>query len=284
MNSLILTLCGYILVVSVLRWSIVELQHCLTHNEIFKKNIRIGFFVSEIISILFLTHSIYDYKPSHLKHHNKKYTFTKSDEDFKFLIKLGFIPGMDIESLKKHFYISLVSPKFHFEMIKSRLFSRLGLFGSKTRKESVVGSVIWLTILIGFLIHFGVYSFTVVYLIPFILISNIAALAQFATEHAWGSKSNQSWGRFIGESLPNNNMLLFLWVLKLLFLWVPLRFVWLPGGLSSHDAHHLSGRNFDPFNPTFSRGFLEKDMKMSETWGFNEALERAMTGISNCEK
>jgi len=90
----------------------------------------------------------------------------------------------------------------------------------------------------------------------------------------------------IGECLPNSFIAWFVFWIKLFCLWVPQRFMWLAGHLSQHDAHHLVGSKFDPFNRVFSRPALMAKSKnpLTETWGFDAALTRAMTSISRASQ
>lgn len=273
---------AYVLIVSTIRWSIVELQHSFIHRELFKKSQRTGRLITEFFSTIFFTHALEDYRCTHLKHHNKNFTFTPEDDDFKLLIALGFRPGMLTQELKRHFYRCLISPHFHWRMLASRFSSNFGLGQSKTGIYRRLAAALWLGLLIYSAAFISLPAVLIGYVIPVLLMANIAALCQFSTEHSWGSASHQSWGRFVGEKLPTSIYGWFTWWLKLIFVWIPQRMMWLPGGLSSHDTHHEAGSRFDPFNPVYSRAALAQTgkYKLSETWGFNAALSRAMSGIS----
>jgi len=185
LTNIVFILTGWILIVGVLRWSIVDLSHSVVHREMLRKSPFLARIISELFSVIFLTHTLEDYRRTHMKHHDPRVTFTPEDDDFKLLLSLGFKPGMSVNQLKKHFYHCLISPRFHWYMLVSRMCSNLGFGDSKTGNWRRIAAMLWISLIIYCAAFISLPVVIIGYLIPVIFVANCAALSQFATEHEW---------------------------------------------------------------------------------------------------
>lgn len=155
-------------------------HQCIHYNFLGDWRDRI---LAEIISTLLLIQDFNGYRQDHVKehHHIEKFT-TVNDPDLKFLLLLGFRPG-----LPKPFYWQLLrqtvlSPRFHWLFLCARLIANFKTAPVYRRLMATVWTAAVLSMVT--LTHL-LPAFIVAWLFPLTVLYHISALLQFSSEHRW---------------------------------------------------------------------------------------------------
>ena len=193
-------------------------------------------------------------------HHSVDGIVTLDDPDVKFLISLGFIPGMAVEALWRHLHLTLVSPRFHFKFLSARLRANF-VTAPLYRRVTAMIFVATLLAIVG-VNHAWVYLL-IAYALPVTVLYNVSSLLQFLCEHSWlrvrlpgeGKKvhlARLTTGRFCGEATPPKGLsttkAIFQWThwtCRMLLIHLPIRISVLVGDLPVHDYHHRHPRSSD---------------------------------------
>lgn len=139
--------------------------------------------LGEIISTILLIPGFDSYQKDHIKDHHSTKTFaTANDPDMKFLLQLGFRPGMPKEFYWRLLFKTLFSPRFHWLFLRARLIAN---FVTAPLYRCLM-AVIWTGIvLLGVAITNAWFAFFAAWLFPLTVLYHIAALFQFVSEHRW---------------------------------------------------------------------------------------------------
>jgi hypothetical protein len=154
--------------------------------------------------------------------------------------------------------------------------------------------------LVGFVAWSGLWlEFLIAYVVPVIVMHNMAAVLQTVSEHTWvylgyGHDPRKrvmgrlTWERYFGERPPGNGSGMkadVIWWAKMIFIHWPLRAWVVPLGLTSHALHHLLPTEFDWARAPFARREMQALMEREgiahqEVWGLKQALELTFDHLS----
>lgn len=243
--------------------------------------------VMEILSTVLMIKDYQGYKQEHVEIHHTKKLATLDDPDLKFLLLLGFRPGMTVRDLWLNLLITLVSPRFHLLFLYFRI--KANFFSCPLYRKLM--SLIFHTTILFFVAANHMWSLYLVgWLFPITVLYHMSALLQFVCEHKWLKiKSNEETGkihlarltsgRFCGSPVPTNGSYIAwgLWVLKMLYHCFCRIFV-LVGELCVHDWHHRH-----PLSKGWPNAFYARQHDIdagcpgwpepySEIWGLHNAI------------
>ncbi len=207
--------------------------------------------IAEWVGIATLSASAEAYEAAHIKPHHGQVFATLADPDAAFLHGHGFRPGTPYDKLWLLFWWTLVSPRFHTQLTLARLRS-VFLEGPLWRQRAAPwfwGSVLALASCFG-----ALPGFLLAFVTPLLLLGNIAAFLELASEHVWltcldlppKQRHRQlSHGRHLGVMPPQQsqryNPVAWAWWLARTALAAALRATVLGGDLSWHHRHHTGG-------------------------------------------
>ena len=271
----------------------VAILHQCVHFR-FSGNRTLDRWLGEAVSIV-ITASPFQvfYRDHVVKHHGKAFA-TRHDPDCKFLLELGFKPGMSVPSLWKQLRRTLVSPRFHCTFLVARL---------RANFQSGIGRGILATIPPAIVVTLGLISgswttLAVAWAIPLTFGYHVAALLNFCSLHSWLAKTPNvsgrqamvglSIGRFIGEAAPvgESRASWGRWWVRLLIVHLPVRLAVLVSDLPVHDYHHRhpSCSNWADYLYTrqrdLERGCPDWPELYHEVWGLTPAIHRVFESLS----
>ncbi|MDM0088660.1 MULTISPECIES: stearoyl-CoA 9-desaturase [unclassified Variovorax] len=241
--------------VGLLRKVQVTHMHHAIHNRLFESSRLNKAYATLVSAVLFIQNSD-EYRKEHLAHHNADVFTTKDDADAAFLARLGFLPGRKKDELWMSLWMTVLSPVFHLLFLQARLTS-VFVRAKPVAVLLSVGAALGYAILLWIV---GGKAFLLAVVLPLFPLYHISALLQFLTEHAWNVAAGpvedwthyaqRCWGRFCGARFPQRTNgfgggILFVarvmvWIVKMLFLHLPVRLACLVSDLPAHDWHHLA--------------------------------------------
>ncbi len=273
---------GWLLTVSAMRtWQTSFVHHAAHAN--FLQPAALGRVVAEALSTLVWIQPLSGYQPDHVLHHAK--TATTEDADLRFLVALGFKPGLTLSGYWMMFLRMMVSPVFHARYAWFRLRSNF----VSAPPLRLAAAVAW-TLGIAGLAMLAPWDVLVLWLVPAWPLYQIAGLLQLLTEHNWvrigdGRDSPRvvlsrlTNARFYGEPLPPAGATWSRhvgWSLRLLLVHLPQRLFVAQGDLPNHDWHHRVPRG-DWANAAYARSAALSDSSWpvaTELWGNRRTLEQ----------
>lgn len=288
---------GWIFVVGAARKGLTTLAHYAVHRAFAKKQ-STNRFIGEVLTTIFFVINFKQYEKDHVRlHHNSKTFTTKLDPDAAFMLELGFTPDKTPQQLWRNLYRNLYSPSFHGRFIKARF--KQNFVTAPTYRIAM--SVVWWTFIAAMATSGYALEILVAYLLPLSAPYHVSALLQFVSEHEWLGDRGEikpafrahslfSWGRFIGPSLPSEDLNLMskaiAWVrlvLETLFIHIPIRVAVLPGDLQQHDHHHRKPMKGDWPNAAYDRmeSVIEDDseVKYRHFWSLREAIDHVFNRL-----
>lgn len=284
---------------------VVFAHHCV-HRTFFVGNPVANDIMLELLTTLTLVQNGVEYRRDHLGHHNRELFTTKDDADAALLYKLGFLPGLKKSALWKRLFLVLFSPQLHWIFLKSR-------FQSNFVNRSLPGRIVaisWaVAITIGLSLLVPWWQLALVIWLPLFVLYNASALIQFITEHAWmlsakapagiEAYADRCWGRFFGDPCPINVRGVKAiyqwahWLVKMVFVHVPVRFACFVGDLPAHDWHHLCTiKNLEPASwprALYSRQNMIDSgvglgMEQRELWGLKSMLDHVFSLLESVDE
>jgi hypothetical protein len=273
------------------------LQVTIVHHAVHKNFVGVEWvdrLVGQVITSFLLIQEYDGYQKDHVSVHHSKQLATLNDPDLKFLIILGFRPGMKKEALWRHLFKTLFSPHFHLLFMQARLRSNFSAAPLPRRIISWLVIVIYITVIIYGLLASPTFFMAIVlgWLFPLTIPYQISSLLQFSSEHRWLRKDNPETpaklilarltvGRFMGESAPryrDDFQKWAWWWIRVLLIHIPARIFVLVGDLPQHDWHHRH-----PLEPwtlaAFSRqqdidnGCPKWPESYNDVWGLDKAID-----------
>lgn len=273
--------------------------HQCVHLNFFERDSIANRLLAECLSTLIGTENFDGYYHNHVrKHHNRKTFATVYDPAYKLIFELGFYPGRSKKEYWQCLIIAILSPSFHLFLMKERFISNF-LTSPPYRRAM---SMIWSVGCLGMILAIGnLVIFLIAWVFPLTVLHNISALLHALTEHIWGYESEEesqqiiylrrTCGRFSAESPPNihlvKNPLSWLsWLLKLIFVHLPVRIACWVGEVPEHDYHHRHSHDKNWVNGAYARqreleancpGFPES---YTEVWGISAAINQVFEALS----
>ena len=286
--ALLLLPMAWLLTVSNARIIQTGLVHQASHGMLLADKVR-NELAGELLSLLIWIQPLAHYREKHGPHHWK--TAQESDEDLAFLVKVGGLrPGISVSESWRHFWLTLVSPRFHAEFLRARLKANF-VDALPIRRAASVAFAAGLMALT--LSGFG-RELLLGYLLPVTLLTQMSAWAGMLGLHQWVPKSGASTkaeslasltsGRFVGEAAPSPDLTgidaVYAWTgwsLRMSLVHLPLRLAVVPGDLPLHDWHHFHPNTREWANAAYARrdDLLNKTGKArsyEEIWGAGAAI------------
>ncbi len=291
-SLLLLPLC-WILTVGSARKLHVTICHQCVHLR-FSGNPWIDRKVAQTLSALLLVQDFDGYYHDHRELHHGLELATLDDPDLKFLIVLGFSPGMSRRALWRRLAMTLVSPYFHGLFLGYRLRTNFVSCPPFRRALAWVlqGGVATLLLAMS-----GATGLVIAWLFPLTFLYHSSSLLQFLGEHRWlqvrpPGASNKlhlarlTSGRFVGEPAPPAGLgasraalAWSWWAFKMATYHLACRCFVLVGDLPVHDWHHRHPSSRDWPNALYSR---QRDLDLgcphwpepyTEVWGLHRAID-----------
>lgn len=279
---------------------VTVLHHCVHAN--FSGSGRLDRWIVEFFSSVLLVMNFDAYRHDHVTVHHSKKLATLEDPDLKFLLTLGFLPGVPRGALWRRLAWTLVSPRFHALFLMARLASnftraapyrRLMALGLHAAVVAIVAATdAWLTWLLA-------------WVVPLTFLYHIAALLQFICEHRWLQIAEPGQpakvvlarltaGRFMGEPAPppgltgaRRALAWGGWAARMLLVHLPFRLLVMVGDLPQHDWHHRHIHARDWPNAAYARqrdieaGLPGWPAPYTEVWGLLQAVDAVFVLLSS---
>ncbi len=238
-----------------------------------------------------------DYRHTHISHHKFKTFCTSDDDDSKFLMQLGFRPGLSRRQLWMRFLLAPINPVFHWRFLVGRF--RSNFTASSVSQTKRLCNLIWFGAISIYSLIYGLQAFLLLILIPMFFLYNFSALINFMTEHSWMNEdgavrsqeqyNSKCWGRFCGQRYPIQGRWWNKvgWWTLMLFYHLPVRLFALVGDVTVHDVHHLYSypkNRFEWVYDIYRRQFLLANdphgMADRELWGLYKTIDSVFVGMS----
>ncbi|MBD2443403.1 fatty acid desaturase [Dolichospermum sp. FACHB-1091] len=294
---------SWIATVSSARTLHVMIVHYCTHSR-FSTNEKVNKWVGEVLSILLILRNYESYRKDHVYNHHTKRLQTLDDETVKFLFLLAELrPGMTREKLWRKFWLTLISPKFHWKLSVARVTSNL----------SAPFPINLLACLYIFLL-LGVTAWTQAWLVlflawlfPMTVLYQISLFTRLCSEHIWPvpealdhrdklTISRLTVGIFLGEPTPDSSLPFdqkfigwFKWSTRMLFIHLFSRLFIMVADTPCHDYHHRHPHSTDWANYIFARaqdldsGCPGWPEPYTEVWGLYNAIDLMFESLSQLQ-
>ena len=281
----------------------VMICHQCVHYQLFGHK-AVDRWVGEAVSTLLMVQDFESYYHDHRDLHHGKHLATLDDPDLKFIIELGFRPGMSVRDLWRHLGWTLVSPRFHALYLLYRLRANFVTSPLYRRAMAVVfhGSLLAFVAATGSLLPFAL-----AWLLPLTVVYQATGLLQFLGEHKWlrvrqpdekaqVHLARLTAGRFTGEPAPEPGLPPLqaawrwtAWTTRMLTYHLFCRIFVLVADLPVHDWHHRHPSSPDWPNAAYARqrdvdaGCPHWQEPYSEIWGLHNAIGAVFELFSSLE-
>lgn len=187
----------------------------------------------------------------------------------------------------RQFRRNLVSPKFHWFFLKTRLKANLIDAPFYRRLMSIV---FILAVVATVTVTNSWVTFLVAWVFPLTFLYHISALCHLTSEHLWGNTTaaieNKSHSRFCGEAFPRDHSLneRLGWFLRMAFYHLPVRLgVFAEPENTLHNIHHNEPRiDRDWANLTYSaQKQVDEGTEYREYWGLHNAIEAVFQSLAD---
>lgn len=221
-------------------------------------------------------------------HHAATSLCTDDDPDEVFMRDHGFYPGMP----EREFWFKLVAAPFMPRAVWGHIrFRLMQNFVLPSPSERLARTAFWVVLLAG-VTWAGLWAeFTLFYLVPLLLVTQISSWLQHTTEHLWFAEkphdvsphvyyASLTWGRFFGRPYPlaasgvRGLASKARWWALVLVVDLPVKLFSFMQDLPSHDFHHRSPKvNFWSISRERAahEGRPSKFGPMAETWSLMES-------------
>lgn len=258
--------------------------------------------IAEGISLLAWIQPLEIYARDHTAHHAR--TATPSDPDLSFIKLvmelLGYKPGMKEAELWRRYWLTLVSPRYHWTYTTARLRANFVEPRPTRRLASWVWAISLLTIAA---LADAWLPLMLAYLMPVFVLTQMSAWTGLLGLHFWVriSVPEQSAkeeiatvtsARFLGEVAPDSSLrgagkvwAWTCWTFRMLTVHLFMRLAVVPGDLPSHDWHHWHPKTPDWANAPFARrdALLADAGRLppyTEVWGVEAAIAETFRRLS----
>ncbi|MFK0311803.1 fatty acid desaturase [Pseudomonas sp. NPDC090233] len=283
------------------RYIVATIIHHAVHHTLFASPLK-NRILSEILSTITVVQPYDIYRQFHVFEHHGSDFSTTGDQDLAAIYRMGLTPGKTVAELKMILFLQCINPVFHLKFLFGRLKSNL--IGPPLYR--ILMSVAWFGALTALAQTIGIEAFCLAVLLPLVLVYQVCSILHLVTEHVWvirkagetvkSSHVNNSLGRFCGEATPCGSSwvtltpMWVLWTVRHLFWHLPCRILFVQGSLAVHDWHHRHGgkRNWPDSIQAREEEIIKHanagEYSYTDIWGFANALEYTLSGISNSEE
>lgn len=235
--------------VSVLQALDTVYLHYATHGRLTGQP-AVDALIGYLLSLVTLLRPFNDYRREHGRHHGR--LALSDDANLQLIAGLGFRPGMPRRYYWEQLGRTIISPRFHGQMMLSRVRSNFANASKAYRRVAVVaaGATLALVTLSG-----TWPEFLIAWLIPLVPLLHVSLVMELLTEHTWVRRTDGpdpraavaavTHARFFGEALPSRDLPLLRralkwvgWWMRMLLVHLPARLFVAPSDLPNHDWHH----------------------------------------------
>ncbi|MEO1617716.1 MAG: hypothetical protein AAFV88_17830 [Planctomycetota bacterium] len=292
--GLLLIPAGWMLTIAAARTMTDTLLHQAAHNQLFPRHPRWNNAIGDLCSIGAIARALCKYRPEHVVHHSR--LAETVDQDIRFLLSLGFVPGRSIAWYWCRMVLQLISPSFHGRAICQRLNANLTSGGWCRRVVFVLTWSMAVVVAIG---SAAPATFVVALLFPLTVGVQAVNLIYVLTEHRWvriryvGESCRvmlcrMTSGRFLGAAYPNRSSdgwwkWLRWWLC--VPLWISQRIVIWAADTVAHDDHHRH-----PLSTNWTLAIYERrdhaatigahDPPYTEIWGVCNAINATFASFA----
>lgn len=276
----------------------VTIMHQCAHDNLFGYK-RLDRWIGTVLSLVLTIQNFPAYKRMHIATHHSNRLMTPGEATADFLTAmLGLRPGASKAALWRQLRRALVSPWFHGRFLAKRLW---GQVADAPLGYALGASGFLATVVACVTITQTWWQFLLVWGIPLTVGYQIAAALRLCVEHLWptsGTPLNRAavarltQAVFLGDRLPETTLPLrrkiwawTRWTVRLLGLYLPLRYLVLPEDTLVHDYHHRKSNSKAWPYAAFAR---QQDIEAgypgwppyTEVWGFFQAVDAVLESIS----
>lgn len=276
---------------------VVIAHHC-THVN-FSGHKLIDRQLGRAICIILWLRDFDSYQPDHIIHHKAKTALTLEDETVKFLyFGVGLRPGMPKDLQWRKLFSSLISPSFHFQLLKARLSA---CFLSTSLGHNFTAWGFWAIVFFLVSITNSWTTFLIAWLLPITVFYQVATCLRLAAEHKWPENitnrdkvfiSRSTVAVFLGEPAPSPTLSNIPHVIQWTVWWFRMfchlivRLGVLQGDTPTHDYHTRYPGTDDWANALYARqqdldaGCPHWPEPYTETWGLFSAIDGVLESLS----
>jgi hypothetical protein len=286
-------LLGWLMTVAGERLLVLVIAHQAVHRRFSGKAGSDGFW-GEVATVLSVFHTLREFKEEHFESHHRREVFaTEADPPVRFLLDLGFRPGLSRVALWRRAWIVFLSPVFYWRGFLGRVGSNLRN-GTWRRLGFAAWAGWWLSL--PFWMPHGVLVLLLGFVLPVILFAQLSALLDRLGEHEWMSPripaapdrfytAYATSARFCGAPVPARGMPLtsqlaawIRWTALTLCYHLPARLLVVVGDLPNHDYHHRYPSTPEWTTAAYAR---QRDIDTGpegppyrEAWGIGKAIDQ----------
>lgn len=281
----------------------LNIVHQAAHDNLFGHK-RLDRWLGYLLSILLTIQNFPAYKRMHIAMHHSKRLLTDGEATADFLTDmLGLQLGAPTAVLRRQLRRALVSPRLHLRFLGQRL---RGQVEGAPWGYAVVACGVLLALVASLTLTQTWGPFLLVWGIPLTIGYQIAAALRLCVEHLWpapGAKADRAGvarltqAVLLGDPVPEPTLPLgrklwawTRWVVRLLGVHLPLRYMVLPGDSGpAHDFHHRHIKS-----PAWAWAIFARQQDSAaghpgwpaytEVWGFSTVLEAVLASISQAKQ
>jgi hypothetical protein len=275
--------------------------HQASHQRFFGLP-RLDQFIGRAATALLIMQDFSVYRTSHIRTHHGKGHMTAADPTTWALAAAGLFPGMSTRSLRRRLLLSLVSPRYHAQVLASRL--RAWLLGPRSLLgRLLVAAVIAAWITLGWLV--GWTAILVGWVLPITIFYQAAELLRLAVEHDFPKPGQGKTGAthpaelsfaiFLGDPAPSPMLrgatkakAWARWAVRLVGVHLPTRYLVLVGDTCVHDLHHRRPKTMEWPNYVYARDADARSPRPGSppsraVWTYRAALELVFNSMASCD-
>lgn len=257
--------------------------------------------IGHAVSSLLIIQNFQRYSREHVSDHHALDHMTLKDPTVQaFLVSLGLHPGMTRRRMWLRLLAKLVSPRFHFAFAVSRVRS---FWSESARTEKVAAVTLYGTLALVTAATGTWPALLVVWFVPLVPLFQVSNTLRLCVKHTFpepGLEDRRSRAYFasltnaifLGDPAPAPQMpagrraLAWMrWILRLLFVHAPSRYLVLTGDTVVHDFHHRHPRAADWPNYVFARQedaerLAPEQPPYHEVWGLVPAISHVFDSLA----
>ena len=138
--------------------------------------------LAEMVSTVLVIQDYLGYFWDHVRVHHGPKLATPEDPDLRFLLVLGFRPGMSREALWRRLYWTVVSPRFHYLFLVARFKAN---YVTAPVYRRIMSGCYAVAVVVGLIFTGAWLPWLIAWVFPVFFLYHIAALLQFICEHRW---------------------------------------------------------------------------------------------------
>jgi Fatty acid desaturase len=277
--------------------------HQCAHRIMWRRWPVLEVIAGDITAGILMVQSFRNYSYSHRReHHGIHHMSLRDPTVYDFLIGLRLGPGMSRRAMWTRILVAIFSPLFHIRFFVSRLHSGLRRGSTLQRLVTVAvpAIVAW-----EWADHAVLTAYLVLWLLPLTVFFQMSTVLRLCVKHTFpapgsGGRSRAALaaltsGVFLGEMFPAREASSVrtlatrsAWLLRLLVIHFPSRYLVLTGDAVCHDFHHRRPMSRDWPNYLFARQ-ADQDAghagwpPYEEVWGLIPAINHVLDSLRDAD-